>query len=674
MRSVTPARFVRCSMLAAIFVGYSLCGPPPAPTTVSISVDTLGNASLTGPAGVSALSSAAAADPGPGGLGSVLTYTLLNPPSLVFGDVQLTGPAGVSELIRFNAAGTGNPGYLASLLFYSSPADGGGHLVNTPTPPATLYPNVVSVPLGTVYTPGPGQPGYVASVVTHYTFGEPACNYSFTPSSINVSGSGASGSFSVLTGAGCPIMPVSLSSFVSVGVTGSIVNFTVAPNPALQPRTGTIMVGGQLFNVEQSGAVLVFSPTTLVFTSTTGPPPAQTVNVSGPPGSFTLSVSAPWVTVTSNSMTLPATLTVTVNPAGLTPGYYGATITLNVDGTPEVFSLIYSVQALPGLVPVPAQLSFNYSGGALPAAQQLEIYSTSPVAFQAAGSGFVSVTPASGTATQTIAVSVNPSQLTAGTHLASVIVTANGVTNSPLVIPVTLNVTSTGPPAPQLTSAGVVNAGSFLAGPIAPGSLFTVFGTNLADTQASAPGPGLPTSLEGVSITIGGVLAPLLFISPGQINAQVPVEVALGQQPLVATFNGASTTVQVTIVPAAPGIFLVNGRGAILNQDSSLNEPGNPALSGSTVQVYFTGQGLVTPPVATGAPAPLTTLSTTNATTTATIGTQPATVAFSGLAPSMVGLGQANVVVPSLPTNDYPLVLTINGVQSNSGTLAVKTQ
>jgi uncharacterized protein (TIGR03437 family) len=89
--------------------------------------------------------------------------------------------------------------------------------------------------------------------------------------------------------------------------------------------------------------------------------------------------------------------------------------------------------------------------------------------------------------------------------------------------------------------------------------------------------------------------------------------------------------------------------------------------------VFFTGQGLVTPPVATGAAAPLTTLSNTNAATTATIGTAPAQVIFSGLAPGMIGIGQANVLVPSLPTNDYSLVLKVNGVPSNSATVFVKT-
>ena len=105
-----------------------------------------------------------------------------------------------------------------------------------------------------------------------------------------------------------------------------------------------------------------------------------------------------------------------------------------------------------------------------------------------------------------------------------------------------------------------------------------------------------------------------------------------------------------------------------------MNTPQNPAAAGTVVQVFFTGQGAVTPSVNTGAPASLSSLSSTNATTTATIGTATANVVFSGLAPGMVGLGQANVMVPDLSTNDYPLVLTVNGVASNSGVVAVISQ
>ena len=652
---------------AAIFVADSSLGGRP-PTVVTIAVNTLGTGSLNGPEGTLALAGSAAADPGPGGLSSVLTYPLLNPPSLVIGDVQLTGSSGVTELIRFNPAGKGSPGYAASLVYYSNPSDGASHLVNTPTPPTTLYPNVVSVPVGSVYTPGRGQPGYVAFIITHYTFAQISCSYSLTLTSVNVTSNGGAGSFTVNTGQACPIVPVSNSGFLTFTVVGSTVNYVVAPNFNLQNRTGSITVGGETFTLYQAGASLAFMPTSLLFTSGPTPPPAQTVYVSGAQGPFSVSANAPWVTVTSNSTQLPATLTVSVNPANLTPGVYSATITVSVGGVPELLSLKYSFQGLPSLVTVPAQLTFQFAGGGPPASQQLEIYSTSPVSFQAVGTSFVSVAPANGTATQNITVSVDPSNLTLGMHLASLTITATGVTNSPLVVPVTIDVTAIEP-----ALAAVANGASFLTNPIAPGSLFTIFGSNLATNDAKASGPGLPTSLNGVSITIGGIPAAVQFVSPSQINAQAPFNVAVGQQPLVLTFTGGSATVPVTIASAAPGIFQENGRGAILNQDSTLNTPQNPAEAGTTVQVFFTGQGSVTPPLGTGVPAPFT-LATTNATTSATVGTAPATVIFSGLAPGVVGLGQANVMVPNLATNDYPLVLAVNGVASNSGTVAVKSQ
>jgi uncharacterized protein (TIGR03437 family) len=660
MRSVKKIGFRNALVLTAILVACPLYGVNT--PEVFISVDTLGNGSLSGPAGVSVLTSSLAADPGPGGLGSVLTYTLLNPPSLVFGDVQLTGSSGVIELIRFNAPGTGNPNYPASLLFYSSPADGASHAVNTATPPATFYPNIVSVPIGSVYTPGPGQPGFVASILTHYTFQEPVCTYSLSPASVNISADGGNGSFGVITGPRCPITPATSSDFLLFTVAGTTVNYAAGSNPAAQSRTGTITVGGKSFTVFQAGAAVTFQPARLSFTS--GPvtgPPSQTVSVSGAESSFfSASSDVPWAKVTANSTRAPAILTVTVSPAGLTPGTYIGNITLNFGGVLVSFPVTYTVQGLPSLVAVPERLAFFYTtGGALPATQLVSIYSTSPVVFQTAGAGFASVTPASGTTTQNVTVAVNPSNLLAGTYSVNVTVTAAGVTNSPLVVPVTLTVISNGP---QFVSGAIVNSASFQATSIAPGSLFTVFGASLAGSN----------SPNGVSMTLGGLAVPLQYISPTQINAQAPFEIALGPQSLVLTVNNVSSTALVTIVPASPGIFQVNGRGAILNQNFSLNAPGNPALVGSTVQVYFTGQGLVTPAGVTGSPASAT-LARTNAITTATIGTQPATVTFSGLAPGFIGLAQANVIVPNLATNDYPLVLTVNGVASNAGTVAVKS-
>lgn len=75
--------------------------------------------------------------------------------------------------------------------------------------------------------------------------------------------------------------------------------------------------------------------------------------------------------------------------------------------------------------------------------------------------------------------------------------------------------------APQITSAGVVNAASY-AQPIAPGSLVSIFGMNLATASTSAVGQPLPIQLSGTSVAVNGVQAPLLFVSPTQINLEIP--------------------------------------------------------------------------------------------------------------------------------------------------------
>jgi hypothetical protein len=128
------------------------------------------------------LLSGMAADPGPGGLASALTYSLGTPPSLVAGDVVLLEPGlGVlSDIIRFNPAGTGgNPSYRPSLVFYSDLVfDGGNSLADTGFP-TLLYTNTLSSveaglevgPNGYFnYTPTANQPGFVSGFAVTYNF------------------------------------------------------------------------------------------------------------------------------------------------------------------------------------------------------------------------------------------------------------------------------------------------------------------------------------------------------------------------------------------------------------------------------------------------------------------------------------------------------------------------
>jgi uncharacterized protein (TIGR03437 family) len=225
---------------------------------------------------------------------------------------------------------------------------------------------------------------------------------------------------------------------------------------------------------------------------------------------------------------------------------------------------------------------------------------------------------------------------------------------------------------PAVSTNGVVNAASF-ATQISPGALATVFGSNFALTNAGAAVP-LPTSLQGVSVSVNGQLAPVLYVTSTQVNFQVPWEAALGPATITVAVNGgASNSVTVNVLGAAPGLFSSSsGQAIVQNSDFTLNGPDNPAKVGSTIVAYLSGSGTVSPTVADGAIAPTSPLAYANSPSSATIGSSTAQVAFAGLAPGFVGLVQVNIVVPSgLQTGAYPLTVTIGSETSNSATVSV---
>src|ERR1022692_4136232 len=116
-------------------------------------------------------------------------------------------------------------------------------------------------------------------------------------------------------------------------------------------------------------------------------------------------------------------------------------------------------------------------------------------------------------------------------------------------------------PAPSINSGGIVNAASSAPGaPVAPGSIASVYGNFLLSAPSWALGIPLPTNLGGLSLAFGAVEAPLLYASSGQVNLQIPWELA-GQPPAVtATLAGQTSAPQtVNLAPFAPGIFSMNG-------------------------------------------------------------------------------------------------------------------
>ena len=237
---------------------------------------------------------------------------------------------------------------------------------------------------------------------------------------------------------------------------------------------------------------------------------------------------------------------------------------------------------------------------------------------------------------------------------------------------------------PLVNAGGVVNAASFVA-PVAPGSLVSIFGSNLAPQTAQATTIPLPTSLAGVSVTFNGLSAPLVYAAAGQINAQIPFEVASSSSvTVVVNNNGVLSAPQtVDVSPYAPGVFALAGYAVAIHSDGSLAAPAgsipqvasSPAVPGETLQILATGLGPVNPPGITGNNS-LDMLRRTVATPTVLIAGALAQVTFSGLSPQFVGVYQLNAIVPATasPGDSVALQIQIGGAVAAGNTpIAVST-
>jgi len=220
-------------------------------------------------------------------------------------------------------------------------------------------------------------------------------------------------------------------------------------------------------------------------------------------------------------------------------------------------------------------------------------------------------------------------------------------------------------------SLTITNAASGQPNIIAPGSLVAVYGTGgVSIPPATFP---IPIEVNNVTLNINNTPAPLLFGSSGQINAQVPFEIQPGAGVVTLGEGGSiAGSTNFVVQAVAPGLFLLGqGRAAVLNSDFSINTDAKPAAVGTYIAAFMTGLGPVDNPVPTGQPTPATPLSHVTSTVTATIGGQPATVLFAGLAPGFAGMYQVNLTVPQLAPGDYQLRVTVAGVASNAGTISV---
>jgi len=205
----------------------------------------------------------------------------------------------------------------------------------------------------------------------------------------------------------------------------------------------------------------------------------------------------------------------------------------------------------------------------------------------------------------------------------------------------------------------------------APGMVLTIFGSNLADATWIASSVPLPVHISGVTVTIGGVNAPLYYVSPGQLNVQIPYETPVNQASvLTVTHNGRSATGTLTVASGAPGVF-TDAKGAIAGAATGAR--------GAVVSLYLTGAGAVSPAISTGAaPAAGTLASQLPAPVQArsvSIGGVAAAIEFAGIPTSLVGVMQINLRIPATaPLGTQPVIVTIGGVASAPASITVTAQ
>lgn len=238
------------------------------------------------------------------------------------------------------------------------------------------------------------------------------------------------------------------------------------------------------------------------------------------------------------------------------------------------------------------------------------------------------------------------------------------------------------PPGGSPAITAVLEAAAY--GPaIAPNSWFAIFGTNLSEItrqweSSDFVGDRLPTSLSGVSVQLDGLDAPVHYISPSQVNALAPLQVALGPvQVTVSNPNGTSAPAIANFQAYAPEFFAFspdNGRyvAAVHPDGVYVGRPGlfggavasRPALAGERVILYGTGFGPTEPPVSSEeilhGNAPLAGPWTLQI----DIGGAPVEIEYAGMVGA--GLYQFNVVMPDLPPGDQPVAAVIAGVGTHS--------
>jgi uncharacterized protein (TIGR03437 family) len=223
---------------------------------------------------------------------------------------------------------------------------------------------------------------------------------------------------------------------------------------------------------------------------------------------------------------------------------------------------------------------------------------------------------------------------------------------------------------PQISK--VVNAADMKSA-VAPGGLISLFGQQLSPTNLATTEIPVPTALGDSCLTVNGLPVPMLFVSPSQINAQMPFETVGNVTMILRTPGGVSDNFNLVVSPGAPAVFSAAIPGAAItvptvvrNSNSEFVTGSNPIHRGDDVIIYLTGLGQTSPAATTGLPGPSSPPASALNLTTVTLGGAVLPLSFAGLAPGQVGVYQINAKVPvSVPVG---LSIPLNIVQAGYST------
>ncbi len=239
-------------------------------------------------------------------------------------------------------------------------------------------------------------------------------------------------------------------------------------------------------------------------------------------------------------------------------------------------------------------------------------------------------------------------------------------------------------PTPCYTAAGVVNSADYQAGELAPGAIGSIFGTGLSYTTrgilTTDVGAGImPTELEGtgVHVLVGNIPAGIFYVSPKQINFQVPnILMPATVQVQVVLDGNAGPQVPVTLRPAAPALYQLDPATVIATKpDGSLYTVSSPARAGDWVILYATGLGGTLPPL-NNLEIPHTAADIQQQGLQILLNTVPLDrnlVAYAGVAPGFAGLYQINVQLPAQFPPNPQIQVVLAGNTSATGVILPAT-